>query len=106
MWCGCIARSVFRISRKVRFERCPQHAPGTWQGANLLLERAVLRLQHEAAMGRIHPASFGLARAMKESTSAYRIQSCSPVKDGSTTVEAGNVCVVARETVGIAVRTP
>jgi putative transposase len=77
-----------------------------WPGANLLLERAVLRLQHEAAMGRIHPASFGLARAMKESTSADRRQSCSPVKYGSTTVEAGNVCLVARENVGIAVRTP
>ncbi len=29
MWCGCIARSVFRISRKVRFRQCPQHAPGS-----------------------------------------------------------------------------
>jgi putative transposase len=77
-----------------------------WPGANLFPERAVLRLQHDAAMGPIHPTSFGLARAMKVSTSADRRQSCMPVKDGSATVEAGNVCVVARETVGIAVRTP
>ncbi len=79
-----------------------RQALAAWPGANLLLERAVLRVQQEAAIGRIHPASFGLARAMKVSTSADRRQSSSPVKDGSTTVEAGNVCVVARENVGIA----
>ncbi len=43
-----------------------RQALGTWPGANLLLEQVVLRLQQEAAIGRTHPASFGLARAMKE----------------------------------------
>jgi hypothetical protein len=34
----------------------------TWPGARLLLERAVSRVQHEAANGRVHPAGFGVNR--------------------------------------------
>jgi hypothetical protein len=57
---------------------------------------AVSRMQYEAANGRNHPASFGVNRR----------QSCLPVKDGSTTEEAGNIAFIIKETVGIAIRTP
>jgi len=79
-------------------------AAAAWPGANLLLERAVLRVQHEAANGRIHPASFGIIN--KRANIMNWRQSCSPVKDGSTTVDAGNVCIVAEKPVGTAVITP
>ncbi len=81
-----------------------RQAAAAWPGANLLLERAVLRVQHEAANGRVHPASFGIDNTRANTTN--RRQSCSPVKNGSTTVDAGNVCIVAEKPVGIAVRTP
>ena len=71
-------------------------ATEAWPGANLLLERAVSRVQQQAVNGRILPASFGITRR----------QNRSHVKDGSTTVEAGNIFSFAGETVGIAVRTP
>jgi len=64
----------------------------------------VLTVQHEAANGRIHPASFGIIN--KRANIMNWRQSCSPVKDGSTTVDAGNVCIVAEKPVGTAVRTP
>jgi transposase len=67
-----------------------------WPGANQLLERAVSGLKHEAANGRNLPSSFGISRR----------QSCSPVKDGSTAVEADNVNTVAGEAAGTVVRTP
>jgi putative transposase len=73
-----------------------RQAAAAWPGANLLLGRAVLRVQQQAVIGRIHPASFG----------ANRRQSCSHVKSGSTTVEAGDVISVAGEPVDTAARTP
>ncbi len=79
-----------------------RQAAKAWPGANLLLERAVLGVQHEAAKGRIHPTSFGI----KHENTTNRRQSCSSVKGGSTTVEADNVRIVAGEPVGIAARTP
>ena len=71
-------------------------AVAAWPGANLLLERAVSRLQQQAVNGRILPASFGINRR----------QNRSHVKDGSTTVEVGNIPSFAGETVGTAVKTP
>ena len=79
-----------------------RQAAKAWPGANLLLERAVLGVQHEAAKGRIHPTSFGI----KQENTTNRRQSCSSVKGGSTTVEADNLCIVAGEPVGTAARTP
>jgi transposase len=73
-----------------------RQAAEAWPGANLLLERAVSRLQHQAVSGRIYPASFGVNRR----------QNRSHVKNGSTTVEAGNIFSFAGEAVGNAVRTP
>jgi hypothetical protein len=61
-------------------------------------------VQFEAANGRIHPASFGINNMRANTTN--RRQSCLPVKNGSTIVDAGNVCIVAEKPVGIAVRTP
>ena len=81
-----------------------RQAAAAWPGANLLLERAVLRVQFEAANGRIHPASFGINNMRANTTN--RRQSCLPVKNGSTIVDAGNLCIVAGKPVGIAVRTP
>lgn len=47
-----------------------------WPGAQPLLERAMARVQYQAANGGFIPASFGVRR-----------QSRSPVKDGSTPIE-------------------
>ena len=95
LYSAYLAKYVFENALDTR------QALAAWPGANLLLERAVLRVQHEAANGRIHPASFGIDN--KRANTMNRRQSCSPVKGGSTTVEAGNVCIVAGEPVGIAV---
>ena len=75
---------------------CNRPAVLAWPGANLLLERSVSRVRDEAAKCRIYPDSFGVNRR----------QSCLPVKDGSTIVDAGKVIPVYRETADIAVRTP
>ncbi len=40
-----------------------RQALAAWPGANLLLERAVLRLQHEAAIGRPHKYCYDLSEA-------------------------------------------
>ena len=54
-----------------------RQAAASWPGANLLLERAVLRVHHEAANGRIHPASFGIIN--KRANIMNRRQRC-PLK--------------------------
>jgi putative transposase len=79
-----------------------RRAAEAWPGANLLLERAMSQLQQEAANGRNHPASFGLAQY----NNASQRQSRLPVKDGSTAIKIGNRIFVAREIAGTAVRTP
>jgi putative transposase len=90
LYSAFLAKHVFNDILDTRW------AAEAWPGAHLLLERAMSRVQHEAANGRVHPASFGVNRR----------QSCSPVKDGSTVVEAGKVIPVAGETADIAVRIP
>lgn len=54
-----------------------RQAVNAWPGAQPLLERAMARVEHQAANGGFTSDSFGLRR-----------QSCSPVKDGSTLTEA------------------
>lgn len=79
-----------------------RQAVNAWPGAQPLLERAMARVEHQAANGRFTPSSFGLRR-----------QSRSPVKDGSTPTEAvdavGEVITLPEsrgEVGGTAVRTP
>lgn len=55
----------------------------SWPAAKPLLQRAMSRLTQTANQRQL-PASFGIPRR----------QSCSPVKDGSTCVEAGNAVTV------------
>jgi transposase len=81
-----------------------RQAEQAWPGAHLLLERAMSRVQFQAANGLCVPASFGLSRR----------QSRSPVKDGSMAVEVRDIVHIAEEAVkaahaagvSIAVRTP
>jgi transposase len=54
----------------------------SWPAAKPLLERAMFRVNQTANRGLL-PASFGVSRR----------QSCSPVKNGSISIEAGNVVV-------------
>ena len=76
-----------------------RQAEAAWPAAEPLLQRAMSRITETASRGPV-PASFGISRR----------QSCSPVGDGSTTIEV--VDAVAREgeghkeMVGFAVRTP
>jgi putative transposase len=90
LYSGFLAKYVFNDILDTR------QAAEAWPSANLLLERAVSRLQQQAVSGRIHPASFGVNRR----------QNRSHVKDGSTTTEIGNRISVAKEVAGTAVRTP
>lgn len=75
-----------------------RQAKQAWPSAEPLVRRAMSRLAETAIRGSM-PASFGLSRS----------RSCSPVKNGSEHVEAGDVVAARREPrrdVFLAVRTP